>query len=155
MGMVIKLKVVLVMLLMLSCTLFKPRVEPVALNIATFDPPIVYQHWADQAMACVQAMADGTTTVLPFSIEHNAVNVNQFIWIAVLTERGDGGFPCDTPSGYCAGRFNPPDTVYVSGQYIQTPWVIKHEVMHYIVKSKGESQEAHGPPWGLCEFVNN
>lgn len=151
----IKLKVVLVMLFMLSCTLFKARVEPVALNIATFDPPVVYQRWADQAMACVQAMADGTTTVLPFEIEHNAVNVNQFTWIAVLTEQSDGGFPCEAPANSCAGKFNYPDTVYISGQYIQTPWVIKHEVMHYIVKSKGEKNLTHGPPWGLCEFLNN
>lgn len=148
----IKFRVIALSLLMLSCSWFKAPEEATPLNLATFQPPAIYQHWADQAMACVQAMADGTTTKLPFEIEHNKVDVNQIIWLAVLTEQADGGFPCSIKS--CAGRFNSPDTIYVSGQYIQTPWVIKHEIMHYIVKSKGEYKLPHGPPWGLCEYVN-
>lgn len=152
----IKFKAVFVALLMLSCSWFQVgQKEIIPLDIATFNPPAVYQRWANEALTCVQAMANGATTKLPFEIEHNAVNVNQFTWIAVLTERDDGGFPCDTPTKYCAGRFNYPDTVYISGRYIQTPWVIKHEIMHYIVKSKGESNETHGPPWGLCEWIDN
>jgi len=130
------------------------REEAIPLDIAVYNPPAMYQRWSDQAMGCVQALADGTTMVLPFEIEHNQVDVNQFIWIAVMTEQEDGGFPCAKVKS-CAGRFNPPDTIYISGQFIQTAWVIKHEIMHYIIKSKGEQKMFHGPPWGLCEYVNN
>lgn len=142
-------------LILLGCSVFQGKQELPPLNIVTYGPPGVYQNWANQALDCVKGIVNGTAETLPFTLEHNEVNVNEFVWIAVLTERPDGGFPCDTPGGYCVGRFNAPDTVYISGQYIQTPWVIKHEVMHYLVKSDGEKNPVHGPPWGLCEWVNN
>lgn len=126
-----------------------PVVEPV-FSVVRYNPLPVYQLWIDRSLNCAVMLLKNADTAT-FKIEHDSVNVTDFTWLAVPSERADGGFPCRF--GYCSGMFRH-DTVFISGQRITDPVVVSHELMHYAIESPGEDFPIHGPPWGLCEFIN-
>ena len=131
------------------------RPEPtIPRNVAVFQPLPVYQVWADQAADCVRSLPVDAQSEVPYKIVHDHVDVRVFKWLAVFTERDDGTFVCGDGKQSCFGEFVAPDSIFVSGQGLQAAWLIRHEVMHYLVESPGEAVYGnHGAPWGLCEFI--
>ncbi len=144
---------VLIALAALGLITCKPAVEtPIPINVAVFNPPPVYQMWAQRAITCAYYLERTADSTAVFHVVHDSIDISKLIWIAVLTEDDDGGYRCKV-ARRCAGEFVKPDTIYISGQRLNEPDVIAHEALHWAVESPGEVNIHHGPPWGLCEFI--
>jgi len=139
-------------LALLACSPRPIAQEPIPVSVAVFVAPPIYQVWAQRAVTCAAVLEkNADSTGAPFHVIHETIDVSQFVWIAILTEEPDGTFPCH--GGRCFGRFVEPDSIFVSGQRVNDPATIGHEVLHYAVESQGEASNKHGPPWGLCEYI--
>lgn len=138
-----------------ACSLFIRHAPENPLGIVTFAPPPFYQRWAEQALACAKHLkADNPT--LDFTIVHDTIDVTQFVWAAVATEQGDGGFPCRIAGapGSCIGRFDLPDTVLISSQLVTRPWVVKHELLHWRCRTRTSSKPSMGCPGVYANLVS-
>lgn len=128
---------------------------PIPLNIARINPAPMWQIWGQRAIDCAHELAAHSDSA-PFRMVHDSVDVQSLVWIAVMTEQSDGGFPCKgIGSGKlasCDGQFRAPDSVLISAQRLEEKSVIAHEILHWAVESPGELQWRHGPPWGICEY---
>lgn len=142
------MKKLLALTLILGC--FPLGTTPSPLRTAQINPPGIYQTWGQAAINCAVDLKAKDSTVA-YTIEHDSLDINNLNWFIVATEDSNGGFNCRVKS--CAGEFFPPDTILLSAQFIMAEWTVKHEVMHWAVKSNTESQIPHELPWGLCEYL--
>ena len=136
-----------------ACAVLPQRYTPIPLTVAEFTPGPLYQVWAQDVIDCAKSFKDSTPNA-PYRVVHDSVNVRDFVWLAVVTENSDGGFPCwiEGKVQSCAGRQDGADTILISSQFLERRWVVKHEVLHWAVESPNELKARHGFPWGLCEF---
>lgn len=150
-------------LLMAACSSCIVRRSPASnaepLFFYAVNPPPVYQQWLIEVTRCAAGAASIDTT---FVVERIVQHVDSIVWLAVPTEEPDGRFraePIGSVSGYhtggradSTGQFSR-DTIGLSGQGLLVRRLVKHELLHAIVRSQTEFViKKHGRPWGFCEY---
>lgn len=145
------MRAVLLALLTLAAACPGPR-HPELRFLAEFPPPPEYFIWATEVANCVRILDPLDST---WTSERLDATPDSIVWVAVPSERPDGSFEIKGLRylGLRIGAVGA-DTIFVSGQHMLSKSLIKHELMHVYVNSETErTHGAHGPPWGLCEFV--
>ena len=144
-------------LLWLGCAQTRPMQNPhhipAPLTVYRYPPPPIYTVWLAQLNDCLAFAVQRDTS---FTLEAPIDSVEQIVWLAVPTEHWDGSWLREGNHywGMHTGESGVADTIYISGQVLLNPRIVKHELMHIRVRSPTERLVgAHGSPWGLCEYI--
>lgn len=147
-----------VVLVIAACCAPTTAGQEYQLRGSEFDIPIyateTHQKMLAEVIGCAVWVRSFYNT---FDIRDTIPNVGMIVWRAVPTEFPDGGFLCTRRVGICWGETFDGDSlrpvIRLSARLMHRVPLIKHELLHIVVQSKGEDHVPdHGLPWGFCEW---